>query len=204
MGQKLSVSQCSHWVTFRLLACLFGRVVFVFLKRKKSKMYCRWQKGMKQRVLHPPQHFVQVGGRLWETEKAVEGAPWWLRELGIWCCPCCDSGCCGGAGSIPGPRTSTWHGHDQKKAVDGGAHPTLYNIEESEIDTVEATCPAWLSVFESLYFSLLPRLRCFYMFMGHLYFFIHNLFVHIYCPVAHCEFIEAIYYILRIITKQVT
>ena len=35
------------------------------------------------------------------------GVPWWLSGLGIQHGHCCGSGCCYGAGSIPGPGAST-------------------------------------------------------------------------------------------------
>ena len=47
-------------------------------------------------------------------EKETEGIPWWLGRLSIWCCHCCHSDYCCGAGLIPGAWTSTTLRHGQK------------------------------------------------------------------------------------------
>ena len=43
------------------------------------------------------------------------GFPLWLSRLRIQHCHCCESGCCCGVSSIPGPGASTCHGHGQFK-----------------------------------------------------------------------------------------
>ena len=41
--------------------------------------------------------------------KTFPGVPWWPSGFRIWCCHCC------GAGSTPGPGTSTGHEQGKKK-----------------------------------------------------------------------------------------
>lgn len=41
--------------------------------------------------------------------------PWWHSGLRFWHCHCCGSGLSCSVGLIPGPRTSTCHGHSQTK-----------------------------------------------------------------------------------------
>ena len=50
-----------------------------------------------------------------QLEKVWLGVLLWYRVLRIQCCHCSNSGCCCGAGSIPGPGTSICHGCGQEK-----------------------------------------------------------------------------------------
>ena len=43
------------------------------------------------------------------------GVPWWPNGLSIQHCHCCDSDCCCGIGSVPGPGTSDAVGMAKKK-----------------------------------------------------------------------------------------
>ena len=49
-----------------------------------------------------------------DDPKSTLAVPLWSSGLRIWHCHCSSRGHCCGSGSIPGPGTSTCHGHGQK------------------------------------------------------------------------------------------
>ena len=83
-------------------------------------------------------HLKQVKGKLEERDKKVrDGVPLWCSRLRIPPCHCSCSGCCYGAGSIPGLGTFTCHrpGQKRKKA---GEYGVCHNCLGDVLNALEA------------------------------------------------------------------